>query len=291
MKNNILETIGNTPTVQLKSTEFKCNLYAKLEFFNPFGSVKDRAALQIINDAEKSQKLKKRMRIVEATSGNMGISLCAIGVIKEYKTTIIMPENMSEMRKNLIKSYGGELILTDADKGMKGAIEVLNKFDENIFKAHQFENMSSVMAHILHTAPEIDKQMNKKVDAIICGIGTGGTITGIANYFYQRNVKIIGVEPKESPFLSKGYSSAHGIQGIGAGFCPKILNINLIDEIMCVSYNEAISSSKQILNRDGLFVGISSGAVYAAAKKIANREEFADKNIVLIFADGGERYL
>ena len=291
MKNNILETIGNTPTVQLKSAEYNCNLYAKLEFFNPFGSVKDRAALQIINDAEKSQKLKKGMRIIEATSGNMGISLCGIGAIKGYKTTIIMPENMSQMRRELIKSYGGELILTDANEGMRGAVEMVKKFDENAFKTHQFENMSSVRAHILTTAPEIDKQMKGKVDAIICAIGTGGTITGIANYFYQRNVKIIGVEPKESPFLSKGYSSAHGIQGIGAGFCPKILNINVIDEIICVSYDEAISSSKQILNTDGLFVGISSGAVYAAANKIANREEFADKNIVLIFADGGDRYL
>ncbi len=286
--NNILEAIGNTPLVKIQA-----NIFAKLEFLNPFGSIKDRAAHQIIIDAEKGGVLQKNMTIIEATSGNMGISLSAIGGIKGYNTTIVMPENMSLRRRELIKAYGGELILTNAEKGMRGAIEEAERFskNENVFMPRQFENASGVLAHFLTTAPEIYRQMQGRVDAIVCGIGTGGTITGIANYFHGRNVKIIGVEPKKSPFLTRGYSGAHNIQGIGAGFCPKILNIDLIDEIIAISDEDALFCARAVLKNQGLFVGISSGAVYAASVKIAEREEFKNKNIVTIFADGGERYL
>ena len=286
--NNILEMIGNTPIIKIES-----NIYAKLEFFNPFGSIKDRAAYQIITDEEKNGNLQNGVNIIEATSGNMGISLAAIGNIKGYQTTIVMPENMSIRRRELIKAFGGDLLLTKAEFGMSGAIDEAEKLtcNQGIYMTRQFENHSSVKAHYLTTAPEIDKQMNGKVDVIVCGIGTGGTITGIANYFYGSNVKIIGVEPEKSPFLTKGYSGMHSIQGIGAGFCPKILNIDLIHEIIAVSDDDALFYTRMLLKKYGLFVGISSGAVYCAALKMAEREEFIDKNIVIICADSGERYL
>lgn len=289
MKNSVLETIGNTPMVRLKS-----NLFAKLEYFNPFGSVKDRAALHILHEAEKKGQISRVSTIIEATSGNMGISLSAIGSIMGYKTIIVMPENMSLRRRELIKAFGGEIILSDAKHGMRGAIEIaerLAKEKENVFMPRQFENFSGVWAHYLTTAPEISKQLDGKVDAVVCGIGTGGTITGIANYFYGKNVKVIGVEPEKSSYLLKGQVGAHKIEGIGAGFCPKILNIELINEIIGVSDDEALSCTRELFESDGIFVGISSGAVYAAAKAVAEREEFKGKNIVMLFADGGDRYL
>jgi cysteine synthase A len=204
-----------------------------------------------------------------------------------------MPENMSICRRKLIKAFGGDLLFTQAELGMRGAIDEAEKLscDHDIYMTRQFENPSSIKAHYLTTAPEIDMQMNCKVDAIVCGVGTGGTITGIANYFYGRNVKIIGVEPIKSPFLTKGYSGLHNIQGIGAGFCPKILNIDLIDEIIAVSDEDALFYARILLEKYGLFVGISSGAVYRAALEISEREEFANKSIVIICADGGDRYL
>ena len=286
---NILETIGNTPIVKLKS-----NLFAKLEYFNPFGSIKDRAAFQMLKDAEKEGFIENGATIVEATSGNMGISIAAIGNVMGYKTIIVMPENMSLRRRELINAFGAELVLTDAEKGMMGAVERANKIKNEIqgsYMPNQFENYSGVWAHYLTTAPEIDRQMDGKVDVVVCGIGTGATITGIANYFYGKNVKIIGVEPEKSPFLSKGYSGIHNIQGIGAGFRPQILNLDLIDEIVTVSDEEALFCAKSLMNSDGLFGGISSGAVYSAALKISQREEFIDKNIVVIFADSWDRYL
>lgn len=287
--NSILEFIGNTPILRLNSS----NIYAKLEYFNPFGSIKDRAAYQIISDAEKDGKLHRGMTIVEATSGNMGISLCGISQTKEYRTVIIMPENMSIRRRKLIESYGGELRLTKKELGMSGAIDELENISKSndVFIPYQFNNFSGVRAHYLTTAPEIDKQMNGRVDVVVCGIGTGATITGIANYFYGRKVKIIGIEPEKSPFLTKGYSGIHNIQGVGAGFCPKILNIDLIDEIISVSDEEAFVYANQLIKTDGLFVGMSSGAALSAAIKISKRAEFKNKNIVTIFADGGDRYL
>ena len=200
---------------------------------------------------------------------------------------------MSVRRRKLIGAFGGELILTDAKNGMNGAMAEAERFCKNksAFMPCQFENVSGIKAHFLTTAPEIDRQMGGGVDAIICGIGTGGTIMGIANYFHGGNVKIIGVEPEKSPFLTKGFSGAHGIQGIGAGFCPKILNTDLIDEIIAVSDEDALFYTDMLLKKHGIFVGISSGAVYSAALKISKREEYKNKNIVLIFADGGDRYL
>ena len=273
--------------------KIESNIYAKLEFFNPFGSIKDRVAYQIIQDAEESGILQNGMRIIEATSGNMGISLVAIGGIKGYKTTIVMPENMSIKRRELIKAFGGDLLLTKSALGMRGAIYEAEKlsYNQDIYMTRQFENPSSVKAHFLTTAPEIDKQMNGKLDVIVCGIGTGGTITGIANYFYNSDVKIIGVEPAKSPFLTKGYSGMHVIQGIGAGFHPNILNVDLIDDIIAVSDEDALYYTRMLFKKYGLFVGISSGAVYCASLEVAKREEFIDKNIVIICADGGDRYL
>lgn len=289
MNKSILEFIGNTPMMKLKS-----GLYAKLEFFNPFGSIKDRTALQILNDAKNKGLLPFGTTIIEASSGNMGISLAAIGSILGYKTIITMPENMSERRRTMIRAYGGEVVLTEAQNGMRGAIskaEYLSNKTEYSYMPHQFDNYSGVFAHYFTTAPEIARQSNGRVDVIVCGIGTGGTITGIANYFYGRNVKIIGVEPEKSPFFSRGYSGMHRIEGIGAGFCPQIMNINLINEIISVSDEDAFSCKRELFENEGLFVGISSGAVYAAAKQLTSRKEFQGKMIVMIFADGGDRYL
>ena len=270
------------------------NLFAKLEYFNPFGSIKDRAALQILRDAEKSGEISRTSTIIEATSGNMGISLSAIGRIMGYKTIIVMPENMSVRRREMIKAFGGELVLTEKEGGMMKSLEVAENIKSqtiNAYSPHQFDNFSGVWAHYLTTAPEIYEQTNGDVDTVICGIGTGATIMGIANYFYGKGVKIIGVEPEKSPFFSRGYSGSHKIEGIGAGFCPRIINVNLIDEFVTVSDEESVLCARELNECKGLFVGISSGAVFAAAKKISLREEFKNKNIVMIFADGGDRYL
>ena len=289
MKNSILDTIGNTPIVKIGS-----NIFAKLEYFNPFGSVKDRAALQILRDAKENGLINEGSTVIEATSGNMGISIAAIGKIMGYKTIIVMPENMSPRRRELISAFGGEVVLTSKEKGMLGAIEkaqIMAKEIDGAFMPRQFENFSGVWAHYLTTAPEIEKQTGGEVDAIVCGIGSGATIMGISNYFYGKNVKIFGVEPLKSPFFTQGYSAVHRIEGIGAGFCPQIMNINLIDEIIAVSDEDALSCANELCENKGLFVGISSGAVYYASKQIEKREEFKDKNIVMIFADSKDRYL
>lgn len=290
MINSILEIIGNTPLVRLENFEHKNELhtkiYAKLEYMNPFGSIKDRAALQIIKDAE-NQIGNNTFELIEATSGNMGIALSAIGLMKGYKTTIIMPENASEMRKKVIRSYEADLILTPQNLGMRGSIEIAHQIQNsgtNVFFANQFENVSSIKAHYLTTAPEIFLQSNREVDAIVCGIGSGGTIMGIAKYFkeFSCKTKIIGVLPCKQP---------HRIQGIGAGFKPKILDLDLIDEIICVDDEEAIVSQHTLVKTEGIFVGPSSGAVISAAQKISYNAEYHNKKIVLIFADSGERYI
>lgn len=289
MKNSILDTIGNTPIVKIGS-----NIFAKLECFNPFGSVKDRAALQILRDAKENGLINEGSTVIEATSGNMGISIAAIGKIMGCKTIIVMPENMSPRRRELISAFGGEVVLTSEEKGMLGAIEKAERMAKEIdgaFMPRQFENFSGVWAHYLTTAPEIEMQMSDQVDAIVCGIGSGATIMGISNYFYGKNVKIFGVEPLKSPFLSQGFGGIHRIEGIGAGFCPQIMNINLIDEIIAVSDEDALFCANELCENKGLFVGISSGAVYYASKQIEKREEFKDKNIVMIFADSKDRYL
>lgn len=287
MSKTILEIIGNTPIVSLKNIESyfstKTQIFAKLEYFNPFGSIKDRAALQILNEAA----INSNTRIVEATSGNMGIALSAISKIRGHKATIVMPENASESRKKIISSYGAELILTPSELGMSGAIEKVNEIltnEKNIFFTNQFDNPSSVKAHYQTTAPEIYNQTQRKVDAIICGIGSGGTIMGLYNYFknISPNTKIIGVLPKRFP---------HKIQGIGAGFTPEILDLELIDRVVYVEDEQAFAYQQIILNKEGIMAGISSGAVLAAAIELSKRRKFHNKRVVLIFPDSGERYI
>lgn len=287
MRKTVLEIIGNTPLVSLKNIEnyfyLNVHVFAKLEYFNPFGSIKDRAAFQIINDA----KISPKDRIIEATSGNMGIALSAISKIKGHKATIIMPENASEARKKIIASYGADLILTDAESGMTGAIEKAKEIlsiEPNIYYANQFNNPSSVKAHYLKTAPEIYRQTEKDVDVIICGIGSGGTIMGISSYSkkYSPRTEIIGVLPTNFP---------HKIQGIGAGFVPKILDTNAIDKIIYVNDEEAFFHQQILLNKEGIMAGISSGAVLAAAIVQLRSKQYIDKKVVLIFPDSGERYI
>lgn len=289
MNYSILETIGNTPVVRLREIEIENNikskLYAKLEHFNPFGSIKDRAALQIIQDAE-AQSLIKSNTIIEATSGNMGIALSAIARIKGYKCKIVMPENISESKKKLLQIYGAEIILTDSDEGMIGSLnkvkEILKKSDA--YYCNQFNNYSSIKAHYSTTAPEIDRKLNEKIDVIISGIGSGGTISGIGTYFKEKynHIKIVGVEPNSYP---------HKIQGIGAGFIPSILKLDIIDEIVKISYEEAYEARERLIKVSSIFAGISSGAVLSAAIKLSNQIEYQEKNIVMIFADSGERYI
>ncbi len=262
------------------------NIYAKLEKYNPFGSIKDRAAIKIINSAEMHHQISKNSCIIEATSGNMGIALAGICQIKNYACKIVMPENMSDMRKKLIRSLGAELILTPSEFSMSGAIHEVKKIitkSSNVYYTNQFNNFSSVEAHIETTATEIYQELHGKIDVIISGIGTGATITGISKFLKNRNnsTEIIGVLPSNNP---------HKIQGIGAGFAPPLLNYSLIDKIIKVYDEEAFYEKNKIYETEGLGVGISSGAVIAALKKLLKTNNYIDKNIVMIFADGDDRY-
>lgn len=295
ISNTLLEKIGNTPIKRLMNYEkrFKLSsrIYAKIEYCNPFGSIKDRSALKMIKSAIEIGVLQKGDTIIEATSGNLGISIAAISNILGYDCKIIMPENMSENRKKLIKAYGAELILTDKNKGMRYSIQKAKELSEvntNYYYINQFENLSNVEAHLI-TGEEITSKI-PEVDYIICGIGSGGTIIGLSNHFINKSTKIVGVEPQGSPILSKGYAGPHKIQGIGAGFIPKILDISLINDIIIVTDEEAFDECKNIKNTDNLNVGISSGAVLAACKKLCKEENLNNKNIVMIFADSGDRY-
>ena len=289
MINSILDTIGNTPLVRLEKTEQKfklrCKLYAKLEYFNPFGSIKDRAALQIIKDAEEGNKLLSKI-VVEATSGNLGIALSAISQIRGYKSIIVMPENASKSRKQLLDKYGAKVILTDSKLGMQGAIQKAKEIQNSrdLFYSDQFNNYSSVNAHFLSTAKEIDLQTGGNVDMVVCGIGSGGTICGIAKYFqkHKHSVKIIGVLPNTHP---------HKIQGIGAGFMPSILDIDLIGKILYVSYEDAVKYQEILLQYNSIFAGLSSGAALGGIIRYLQNNDCENKNIVIIFPDGGERYL
>lgn len=286
---SILDMIGNTPIIRLneieKSMNLKAHLYAKLEYFNPFGSIKDRAALRIIRDAEKRILIESKI-LVEASSGNLGIAISAISNILGYKSIIVMPENMSSSRFKLLKKYGATIVTSNESSGMGGAIKVAQQMAKNTggYYCDQFNNHSSIEAHILSTAPEIDISLSKNIDAVICGIGSGGTISGVGQYFKSQGykTKIYGVEPDVFP---------HGIQGIGAGFVPKILDETIIDEIYKVNYDKAICACNTLLRLSSIFVGISSGAVLEAGIEIAKRREYENKNIVLIFADSGERYI
>ena len=294
-----LGLIGNTPLVELTHIEkkfgLKSRLLAKLEYFNPAGSVKDRIAKEMIEQAERDGKLKPGSTIIEPTSGNTGIGLAAIAAAKGYRIIIVLPETMSIERRNIIKAYGAELVLSDGTKGMKGAIakaEELHKEIENSFIPEQFENPANPEAHRKTTGPEIWNDTDGEVDAFIAGVGTGGTITGTGEYLKSKkaDVKIVAVEPETSAVLSTGKAGAHKIQGIGAGFVPNTLNTEVYDEIIAVSNDASFEYSKIIAKEEGVLVGISSGAALNAAIEVAKRPEFEGKTVVALLPDSGDRY-
>jgi len=293
---NSLELIGNTPTVKLQNIVDgdMADVFVKLEGFNPGGSIKDRAALFMIEEAEKSGELKTGDVIVEPTSGNTGIGLALIGKIKGYDVKIVMPDSMSQERRNIIKSYGAELVLTDGKNGMKGAIERAYEIKDqegNVFIPDQFANKSNFMAHYEGTSLELLRDFDN-IDAFVAGVGTGGTITGIGKRFKEEdeNIKIVAVEPYESSVISGGSINPHKIQGIGAGFIPEILNVSLIDKVVRVKSDNALSMVKKLLIEEGIFVGISSAANIIAAIEIA-KELGKGKTVVTISPDGGEKYI
>lgn len=294
------QLIGNTPLVELthieKEFDLKARLIAKLELFNPAGSVKDRVALAMINDAEKRGVLSKESVIIEPTSGNTGIGLASVAAARGYKLIIVMPDSMSVERRQIMKAYGAQLVLSPGAKGMPGAIELANQLaasTPNSFIAGQFVNPANVMAHYTTTGPEIYSATDGKVDIFVAGVGTGGTITGTGKYLKEQNskIKIVAVEPATSPVLSKGVKGPHGIQGIGAGFVPDILDTGIYDEIIPVKDEDAFTYGRLMGKKEGVLVGISSGAALAAAVELARREENAGKQIVVLMPDTGDRYL
>ena len=294
------QLIGKTPLLELTHIEEKLNLkakvVAKLEYLNPAGSVKDRIARKMIEDAENSGKLKPGSVIIEPTSGNTGIGLASVAAMKGYKIIIVMPETMSVERRQLMKAYGAELVLTEGSKGMKGAIakaEELAKEIENSFIPSQFTNPANPQAHRETTGPEIYEDTEGKVDYFVAGVGTGGTITGVGEYLKSKNpeIKVVAVEPETSPVLSKGQSGAHKIQGIGAGFVPDVLNTQVYYEIIPVSNEDAFEYGRLMGHSEGVLVGISSGAALKAAIDLAKREENEGKTIVVLLPDTGDRYL
>ena len=296
--NSITELIGKTPLLKLNNYSERKGLdlplIAKLEYFNPAGSVKDRVAYNMIIDAEKKGLVKKWSVIIEPTSGNTGIGLASVCAARGYKAIFTMPDTMSVERRKLLEAYGAEVILTDGNKGMSGAIEEADRLAKDIknsFIPGQFTNYSNPEIHKLTTGPEIWADTDGKVDIFVAGVGTGGTLTGTAEFLKQNNphIKIIAVEPFDSPVLSNGNSGPHGIQGIGAGFVPEILNTEIIDEIITVKTEDAYNASKHIAQSEGVLVGISSGAVIFASTVIA--QKYRDKNIVCLLPDSGERYL
>lgn len=298
--NDLTELIGNTPMMRLntlaKSEGAKANIIAKLEYFNPAGSVKDRVAFNMITEAEKSGKLKPGATIIEPTSGNTGIGLAAVGAARGYKVILTMPETMSVERRNLVKAFGAEVVLTDGSKGMSGAIEKANELKKSIYGAiiaGQFENPANPQAHYETTGPEIWRDTEGKIDVFVAGIGTGGTVSGVGKYLKEQNpdIKIIGVEPASSPVLTQGHGGAHKIQGIGAGFVPETLNRDVIDEVITCTDKAAYETGNKIAKAHGILVGISSGAAVWAAIEISKRPEFSGKNIVALLPDTGDRYL
>lgn len=296
----ITDLIGNTPLLKLsnyiKAHSLKADIYAKLEYFNPAGSIKDRIARAMIDDAEKKGLLKPGSVIIEPTSGNTGIGLAAVAASRGYKVILTMPETMSIERRNLLKAYGAELVLTDGAKGMKGAIEKadeLAKSTKDSFIPGQFVNPANPAAHIATTGPEIWNDTDGKIDIFVAGVGTGGTLSGVGKYLKEKNpnVKIVAVEPAGSPVLSKGTPGPHKIQGIGAGFVPDTLDTSIYDEIITVENEQAFAAGRELARNEGVLVGISSGAAVHAASVLASREENKGKFIVALLPDTGERYL
>ena len=297
---NILSTIGKTPLVELNILKeylgFKAKILAKLESFNPGGSAKDRIAKAMIEEAEKAGLINSETVIIEPTSGNTGIGLAMVAAAKGLKLIIVMPETMSLERRKLIKAYGAELVLTEGSKGMKGSIEKakeLSKEIPNSFIPLQFSNPNNPNAHYLTTGKEIYEDTNGNVDIFVAGVGTGGTISGVGKYLKEQNqnIKIVAVEPATSPVLSEGYAGPHKIQGIGAGFIPETLNTSIYDEIITIPNEKAFETGRLIATKEGILVGISSGAALYAAIQLAKKEENANKNIVVLLPDTGERYL
>lgn len=300
VKNSFLDLVGNTPLVRvnnlIKKDELKADVLAKLEYFNPAGSVKDRIAKEMIQDALEKGLINENTTLIEPTSGNTGIGLSAVATALNLKIIITMPETMSVERRNLMKAYGAELVLTPGSEGMKGAIAKAKELAsqiENSFIPGQFENPANPTAHYKTTGPEIYEQTEGKVDIFVAGVGTGGTISGIGKYLKEKNpeVKVVAVEPASSPVLSTGKGGAHKIQGIGAGFVPETLNTKIYDEIITVENEDAFATGKEMAKTEGILVGISSGAALYAAKELAKREENAGKIIVVLLPDGGDRYL
>ena len=296
VKRNVLETIGKTPLIEInrfkKVTNIKNNLYTKIEFFNPGGSVKDRVGLNLIKQAYQDKLIDENTTIIEPTSGNTGIGLAIACAIYGNKLILTMPETMSIERQKLLKAYGANLVLTEGKKGMQGAVDKANSLAdeiENSFIPGQFINPNNPLIHTETTALEIIDDFDDKIDYFVAGIGTGGTITGVSKVLKEKypEIKIIAVEPSDSPLISKGKAGSHGIQGIGANFIPKILDLNIIDEIITVDLDEAYQMSRLLAKKEGLLVGISSGAALAAASKLPG----VNKNIVVLLPDTGERYL
>ena len=300
IKNSFLDLVGQTPLVRvnnlIKKDELKADVLAKLEYFNPAGSVKDRIAKEMILDALEKGLINENTTLIEPTSGNTGIGLSAVATALNLKIIITMPETMSVERRNLMKAYGAELVLTPGSEGMKGAIAKAKELASQIkssFIPGQFENPANPTAHYKTTGPEIYEQTEGKVDIFVAGVGTGGTISGIGKYLKEKNpeVKVVAVEPASSPVLSTGKGGAHKIQGIGAGFVPETLDTKIYDEIITVENEDAFATGKEMAKTEGILVGISSGAALYAAKELAKREENAGKTIVVLLPDGGDRYL
>ena len=300
IKNGFLDLVGQTPLVRLnnliKKEGLEADVLAKLEYFNPAGSVKDRIAKEMILDAMEKGLINENTTLIEPTSGNTGIGLSAVATALNLKIIITMPETMSVERRNLMKAYGAELVLTPGSEGMKGAIAKAKELAsqiENSFIPGQFENPANPQAHYKTTGPEIYSQTEGKVDIFVAGVGTGGTISGIGKYLKEQNpnVKVVAVEPASSPVLSTGKGGAHKIQGIGAGFVPDILDTKIYDEIITVENEDAFASGKEVAKTEGILIGISSGAAIQATKELAKREENKGKTIVVLLPDGGDRYL
>lgn len=299
IKQEITEIVGNTPLLRMRRLEekkqMKAAILAKLEYLNPTGSVKDRAALYMIRDAEEKGLLRAGGTIIEPTSGNTGIGLAAIAAAKGYQVILTMPETMSQERRNMLKAYGARLVLTEGSLGMAGAVakaEELHREIPGSIIAGQFDNPANARAHRETTGPEIWRDTEGRVDILVAGVGTGGTLTGTGEYLKEKNpaIQVVAVEPQASPLLSRGRSGSHGIQGIGANFIPQVLNRDIYDQVIAVGDKDAINWAKAIAKNEGILVGISSGATMYAAARLAEMEENAGKNIVVILPDSGDRY-